>query len=352
MNDDFRITPLLEQYIESAPQAIWSVMGQLSMYDRVIYYWVGKDFYSGRGTIIDGGALVGATTSILAEGLKANPHYKSKDPVIHVYDLFQDTSEGYSAKVIKEWYFEHHNKDGIYDWEHIFQKNLAPYSDILKVHKGDIAAQKYRDNRKIEILSIDVAKTPALMIDVARNFFPSMDEERSIVLHQDYVFAFQPWLHIAMEKLAGHFAKVYDPPTNCTSIFSLIKPLNESDVARILGTSGDDYYNLENVSYLYQAIEKADTHFGKIILTASLSYFYMMMGKTETAKFVAKRMLDQYDVSQAFIERTDLLSLFSIQLGVDYKDYYPELTGGKQKLMKTRFFAKQVRGRIQRLFVK
>jgi hypothetical protein len=341
----------IERYVEEVPSTVWSAMGQLSTFDRLIYYWAAREFYSGTGTIVDGGALVGATTTIFAEGLKSNPLYKDSQPVIHVYDLFQDEKNGYSATVIKGWYEEQSNQELIYDWEHIFRKNMRSYAPLIDVHKGDITKQVYADQRRIEILSIDVAKSSDLMLEVGKKFFPLMLEERAIVLHQDYIFAFQPWLHIAMEKLSEHFQKVYDPPTNCTSVFQLVKPMLESDVIRILGESGKDYYNLENVQYLYQAIEHADTNYGKIILTAALSYFYLMMGKRSTAEFVARRMLDEFDVSKAFIDRTELSNLFNVQLGIDYQGYFPEIKKSqidpqKSKTM-IRRFGDSLRARVE-----
>jgi hypothetical protein len=337
----------IESYIDEVPVAVWSAMGQLSTYDRLIYYWAAREFYTGTGTIIDGGALVGATTTIFAEGLLANPYYKVEKPAIHVYDLFQDDKDGYSATVIKGWYNEKNNHESVYDWEHIFKKNMLPYASLIDVHKGDITKQIYTDSRQIEVLSIDVAKSPTLMLEVGKKFFPLMMEERSIVLHQDYLFAFQPWLHIAMERLSDHFEKVYDPPTNCTSVFQLVKPLNESDVTRLLGLTGDDYYNLQNVNYLYQAIERADTHYGKIILTAALSYFYLMMGKRSKAEFVARRMLDEFDVSKAFIERSELSNLFNVQLGIEYQSYFPEKNRAQLGQRKLQTMARRLRDKLR-----
>jgi hypothetical protein len=337
----------IERYVEEVPSTVWNAMGQLSSFDRLIYYWAARDFYSGLGTIVDGGALVGATTTIFAEGLKSNPLCNENKPVIHVYDLFQDEKDGYSATVIKGWYGEQSNHESVYDWEHIFRKNMLTYATQIDVHKGDITKQIYTDQRKIEILSIDVAKSSDLMLEVGKKFFPLMLEERSIVLHQDYIFAFQPWLHIAMEKLSGHFQKVYDPPTNCTSVFQLVKPLLESDVTRILGESGKDYYNLKNAQYLYQAIEHADTNYGKIILTAALSYFYLMMDKRSTAEFVARRMLDEFDVSKAFIDRTELSNLFNVQLGIDYQGYFSEVKKNQLDQQKFRTMARRFRDNLR-----
>ena len=41
-----------------------------------------------------------------------------------------------------------------------------------------------------------------------RQFFPCLIPGRSVVLQQDYAFAFQPWIAITMEHLRDHFEPV------------------------------------------------------------------------------------------------------------------------------------------------
>jgi hypothetical protein len=307
----------IESLYEKIPPLVMTCDGQLTTYDRLIYYWAANKFYSGQGTIVDGGALVGGSTCILSEGLINNPNCKPVNGIIHVYDLFQDDQDGYSAKTLREWYKEKTTNEKIYDFEHHFVRNTKSYSKLLTVNKGDISKIGYREKKPIEILSIDVAKTPALMHYMAKEFFPKLLTGHSIILHQDYIFTFQPWLHIAMEMMSDLVVKIYDAPTFCTSVFSPLREISENDVVKRLGSSKDAFFRLENVKYLYQAIEKAETLVGKILLTASLAYFHVLMGQKRTGDLIARRLLDQYDVSSALVGRTELITLFKSELGID-----------------------------------
>jgi hypothetical protein len=44
-----------------------------------------------------------------------------------------------------------------------------------------------------------------------------------------------------------------------------------------------------------------------------------MMRETETARFVARNMIDQFGLSASFIERSELKQLFGNELGLDYR---------------------------------
>jgi hypothetical protein len=303
----------------SAPPAVFGVHGQISLYDRLLYYWAGKDFYSGAGSIVDGGVLVGGTTACFGEGLLANRLCAPADGVVHVYDLFTDARDGFSALAIKNWYGETGNAAEVYDFERHFRRNVAPYERYLTVHKGDITAFGYRDSRPIEILSIDVAKTPALMHYMATEFFPHLIAGHSLVLHQDYIFTFQPWLLIAMEMMSELIEKVYVVPTQCTACFRPRRPIRKEDVERLLGSDPTAYFSLENVGYIYAAIEKSETWIERVLMTAALAYFYHFKRETETARFIAGNMIDQFGLSASFIERTELKTLFAAELGIDYR---------------------------------
>lgn len=295
-----------------------SADGQLAPDDRLIYYWAARTFYRGVGTIVDAGALVGATTVVLAEGVKANERACSANRPIHVYDLFTDDRDGYSAQVLKGWYGDEADVEAVYDFEKHFRRNTAAYAGLLDVHKGDIIEIGYTDPRRIEILSIDVAKSAALMHGVARRFFPHL-AERSIILHQDYVFSYQPWLLIAMEMMSELVEKVYEVPTQVTAVFAPRGPISAADVDRCLGTTPDNYYVLENARYIYQAIDKATTPSARLYATASLAYFYLVKGRAETARYVVRRMINDFGLTVPFVERTELKHLIQTELGMDYK---------------------------------
>jgi hypothetical protein len=297
------------------PRPVIDVHGQISMDDRLLYYWVGRCFYQGWGTIIDAGALVGGTTTALSEGLMRNDRVRSLDRPIYVYDLFVDSEDGYSAQSIRNWYSEERIA-GEYDFYPHFCKNTERYSHLLSVHKGDVSAGDYEDPRGIEVLSIDVAKTPDLMIAVAAKFFKKLVPNKSIVIHQDYVFAMQPWLILAMELLSEYFERVYDVPTQASSIFVCRKEIGEADVYRILGRQSKSYYNIQNIELIYRAANRCERVRGKIHMLTAAVYLLATFGEMGAARNLMRRIVEEFDVSRRLAQNSEIEILLKSELGM------------------------------------
>jgi hypothetical protein len=306
----------LDIIADELPEPVMSSLGQTTKDDRLLYYWAARSFFTGAGTIVDGGALVGSTTTAFAEGLLANAMASKPEQSILVYDLFTDANDGYSANLLRSWFDEKKSDDATdYDFENHFRAATERYAHLLRIYKGDITTLGYTDKRPIEVLSIDVAKTADIMRYMALEFFPRL-APRSLVLHQDYIFTYQPWLTIAMEKLADLFDLVYEVPTQCTAAFMPRKPITRADVEMRLES---DFYSLKNASCLYRALERASTPSSKLYAMASISYFYHVMGRPKAAKRVAMRLYEQFRLTPEFIDRTELKHLLQTELGIDYK---------------------------------
>jgi len=306
----------LDIIADEVPAPVMQSLGQTTKDDRLLYYWAARKFFTGAGTIVDGGALVGSTTTAFAEGLLANSMVTNAGETILVYDLFSDANDGYSANLLRGWFGETKSEDGTdYDFEVHFRAATERYAHLLRIYKGDITTIGYTDTRPIEVLSIDVAKTPDIMRYMALEFFPRL-APRSLVLHQDYIFTYQPWLTIAMEKLADLFELVYEVPTQCTAAFMPRKPISRRDVESRLES---DFYSLKNASCLYRALERASTPSSKLYAMASIAYFYHVMGRPNAAKRVAMRMYEQFRLTPEFVDRTELKHLLQTELGIDYK---------------------------------
>jgi hypothetical protein len=88
-----------------------------------------------------------------------------------------------------------------------FDRATAQIADLLEVHDGDLAELGW-DGRPIEVLFVDFAKSWSLNDVVIREFLPCLIPNRSVVIQQDYAFAFQPWIAITMEHLREYFEAV------------------------------------------------------------------------------------------------------------------------------------------------
>jgi hypothetical protein len=71
----------------------------------------------------------------------------------------------------------------------------------VEVFEGDITARGWTGER-IEVLFIDVAKSWGLNDFILEQFFPCLTPGHSIIIQQDYIWGYGPWIHITMELLA------------------------------------------------------------------------------------------------------------------------------------------------------
>lgn len=180
-----------------------------------------EDYYCGAGAIVDAGAFLGGSTTALAYGLRRNTRVTHKR--VHSFDKFE----------IEDWtrgtYFPQSSRAGD-SFRAEFDRNIAPYADLVEVHAGDIREHPWSGGA-IEILFIDVAKHWEVCDWVTWQFFPHLIPGRSLVVQQDYLYHhWVAWLHITMEFYAGYFEYVCDTGVNSV-VFLNTKKIPE-DVLR------------------------------------------------------------------------------------------------------------------------
>ena len=182
-----------------SPQALGATT-MLSIEERQLLAWLASDYWEGAGAIVDGGCFLGGSTLALAEGLRANAS-APPDARIDVFDLFE--VEPYMVDL----YFGHTSLQAGDSFRGEFDRATTEVADLLEVHDGDLAELGWA-GRPIEVLFVDFAKSWSLNDVVIRQFLPCLIPNRSVVLQQDYAFAFQPWIAITMEHLRDYFEAV------------------------------------------------------------------------------------------------------------------------------------------------
>src|SRR5262245_59100379 len=69
------------------PREVTFPKGMLGVEERRMLYWLGRYYFSNRGTVVDAGAYAGASGFCLASGLAAS-NYVSPLACVHSYDWF------------------------------------------------------------------------------------------------------------------------------------------------------------------------------------------------------------------------------------------------------------------------
>lgn len=189
--------------------------------ERACYYWLARHHATGRGVIVDAGSFLGASTFAFAAGAAdAGRQDWNGRPVVHAFDYFQviDTYVGEAISRAKrpiakgESYLD------------IFQAQTAAYAGLIQTHPGDFLRQTWPGD-PVEILFVDVAKTPRLNGHVARLFYPALIPGHSVLIQQDYFHAWHPYIHIGMEYLAEEFELLDDRVPHQSAVWQLIRPI-------------------------------------------------------------------------------------------------------------------------------
>jgi hypothetical protein len=184
---------------DSDAQIPW-VKTMLSKEERRLLYTLAREYASGKGAIVDAGCFLGGSTVALLGGLRDRPERWSGPPVAS-YDLFRVDP----ATISK--YFDDSVSAGD-SFRERFDANVAGFGVPHVVHEGNIAEIGWTGG-PIEVLFLDVLKTWELNDAVVRDFFPSLVPGRSVIVHQDYGWGWQPWIPITVE-LMGDSLRLVD----------------------------------------------------------------------------------------------------------------------------------------------
>ncbi|MDN2566093.1 hypothetical protein N1F89_07655 [Aquibium sp. A9E412] len=232
------------------PRHLENPRGMVGPEERRCYYWLGKNWYSGKGFIVDAGAFLGASTYCFAAGVKDGGHgtYDGHPP-IHAYDYFKVVDKYVGETISKEF---RPVEDGE-SYLDIFEYQTGRYHELITAHPGDFMKQKWTGD-PIEILFIDIAKTQPLNSHAVGEFFAHLIPDRSVLVHQDYYHCWHPYIHISMEFFDEEFELVDELVTHQSRVWRLTKPLPKSKIDRIRNYDLDE---TERNNLLEVAIEKS-----------------------------------------------------------------------------------------------
>jgi hypothetical protein len=198
-------------------------------------YWLGRDFWTARGHVVEIGPWLGGSTFALAAGMAA--HGGKAHGHLHVFDSFI-----WQSFMAKRAPLPLQPGD---DFRAFFERNLEPYRDLLVVQQSSIPDDRKTggtfavlSERKdvadedrlrwtagpIEILFVDGAKSWGGLLYLLKEVAGALVPGQSLLVCQDYKHWGSYWVPAVMELLADHFRLVHILDENTVS-FSCIKPL-------------------------------------------------------------------------------------------------------------------------------
>jgi len=173
---------------------------------------------SSDAVIVDAGTYLGASTTALADGLHrsglAPPDRRGR---IWCYDLFVATPEMVAAGQP----LSGSGIDAGGTFRKVFDEMTADVRDYLTVHEGDIRLAPAPDV-PISVLFLDVMWSYEAAHDISSRFYPLLEAERSVLIQQDFIYPFYPWVPIHMGLMQDCFSAAYDVPLS-SMVFDVTK---------------------------------------------------------------------------------------------------------------------------------
>jgi hypothetical protein len=247
----------------------------LSVDELRLLNWLTSAYFRGAGAIIDAGCFLGGSTAALASGLNRGS--------IHSYDLFQ-TDDSWADVSFDSWALQPNQS-----FEDRFRKNVADYLPRIHIHAGDLFKQTWH-GEPIEILFIDICKTPELFDHATQLWFPHLIPGRSILIQQDYGWRRWYWGNVMMEVYKDHFTVIDD--VDVSRVYLCTKQITAGDAASNL------YSRLspsDKLRYMDDAVTSMKTPSSRAHLLFSFAQLAQSLGEQSTAKTAVARILSLSD---------------------------------------------------------
>ena len=180
------------------PHEVSSYPTMLTREELRMLYWLTSSYYAGEGAICDLGSFLGGSTMALASGYLSAGH---KDACIHSYDrhrigpaLWEKYKLDQSGREFPE--------DG--NFLELTKEMLGEALPVVNIHSGDFVEMP-SPTEPIEILFVDIMKTPETCNRVISTYYPKLIPGRSIVVQQDYFHPWPVWDVATTEMLSDYF---------------------------------------------------------------------------------------------------------------------------------------------------
>ena len=181
-----------------------------------------RDYAGGKGAIVDAGCFLGGSTVALASGLAANRRARRWGLRVQTYDLFEMHPS-----------FRADYPELVADIEGDsirprFEEVVGSLLAHVDVHAGDIRDRRWTGG-PVEVLFVDICKSWEINDHVVREFFPALIPGRGVVIQQDLIHEWLPYLTITMGLLADYFELVATVPW-CSAVYLLTRAIPASAI--------------------------------------------------------------------------------------------------------------------------
>jgi hypothetical protein len=209
------------------PSFLLGVPSMLSEAELLLVHNLARYHVAGHGLVVDGGAFLGGSATALGHGLRRNAQLD------HIRSRFERPIRSYEmglwlerwAPLVTRYAIDPPLAAGD-SFEPHLRRNIEPVADLVDLRIGDIL-QSEPITQPIELLFLDILKTPAIADFAVRHFFPRLLPGVGIIVEQDYFTAETPWLSRVYEHFADHFD--YLGEVQSTAVWRCRRPISAED---------------------------------------------------------------------------------------------------------------------------
>jgi len=200
-----RLSAAFAPLIGSIPQTCIDTPSMMSLSERQFLFGLASRYYAGQGLIVDAGIFLGGSTRCFGEGVLSNVRREG------IMRNWPRPIVSYERAIVNPNMPLFFKKHGLTvsaapgeSFESELRRNIEPVKDLVDLRIGDFMDAAELDC-PVEILFLDILKTPALSLRAFQRFYSRLIPGRSVVVHQDYFFEELPWIKTHQEALADYF---------------------------------------------------------------------------------------------------------------------------------------------------
>lgn len=198
------------------------LVGMTTPEEQAFLYHFARHDYAGDGAIVDLGCWLGSSAVPLAAGLAGNRSPAAREARIHAYDLFR--WEAWMEDSLAGTPHAGTLRPGD-SFQPLFEALVGAYRARLDVTAGDLTRLAWSARQPIALLFNDASKSWALANALLRNFYPHLIAGRGLVVEQDFVHFYTPWVHLLHWRLRDAFEPVLHVPYSGSMVFRAVRPV-------------------------------------------------------------------------------------------------------------------------------
>ena len=200
-----RLDAAFAPLVSPMPPSCLDTPSMITIPEKQFLFGLASRYYAGEGIIVDAGIFLGASTRCFGEGVHSNPRREE------IVANWPQPIVSYDRAIVNPNMPHFFRRHGLTfsaspgeSFESELRRNVAPVKDLVDLRIGDFT-DATAPGCPVEILFLDILKTPALSLRAFRMFYPKLVPGRSVVVHQDYFFEELPWIKTHHEALAAYF---------------------------------------------------------------------------------------------------------------------------------------------------